>query len=656
MSPNSALNRFRDPQIQALLNSEEYRNTIFENSHIPVVVMDAASWEFIDCNHAAVIMYGFADKSQTLGKTPVDVSAPLQYDGSPSEERAAFFIDKAKHEGAAVFEWRHRNAHGEIWDAEVHLRSFTINGIELIQFSMIDITERLRIAADLAQAKSEAEENEERFRILHNASFGGIAIHENGRILDCNQGLSDISGYSYEELVGMDGLLLVAESYRDYVKKHIAGRYEKPYHAYGVRKNGEEYPIRLEARELPYKGRHVRAVEFRDISEQRKLEERILQMEKMDAIGQLAGGIAHDFNNMLGGVIGGAELLSLRVPADDQEAKTFLDMILNSAQRAAELSGKLLAFARQNMIHSSPVDVHESIRDAVVILENTIDKRISIHSRLTASSSIVIGDGSQLQSVFLNLGINSSHAMPNGGELLFFSREVDLSEEYCRESIFKLTPGSYIDVEVTDTGCGIQPHNLTKIFEPFFTTKEQGKGTGLGLAAAYGIIQQHNGSITVYSEVDKGTCFHILLPLSATVTRGASSEEATVPGHGTILLVDDEPVMRTVGEQMLTRCGYHVILADSGMTALQAYKDHLGEIDLVILDMIMPQMNGRDCFYEIKKLCPQQRVILASGFSRFDDIDDLNVHGLCGLIHKPFHRTELSRAVHQALISEPRCG
>ncbi len=373
--------------------NDKYNRIIFENSHIPIVIMEIASHKFVDCNPAAVSSYGYKCMEDIIGKTPADVSAHTQYNGMLSSEKADYYINLTNTQKTVIFDWKHENPDGKQWDAEVHLLRFSIDDKEYLLFSLIDITERLSVAAELEQAKKEAEENEARFRILHNASFGGIAIHENGVILDCNQGLSDVTGFSYDELVGMNGLLLIAQDYRDTVLEHIKSRYEKPYEVFGLRKNGEEYPLHLEAREIPYKNLHVRVVEFRDISNQRKLEERLLQMEKMDAIGQLAGGIAHDFNNMLGGVIGGAELLQTRIPESDPEAGKYLSMILSSAKRASDLSNKLLAFARQQMIHSTPVDIHEAILDAVAILENTLDKRIKIRNSLLAEqvwSSVIM--------------------------------------------------------------------------------------------------------------------------------------------------------------------------------------------------------------------------------------------------------------------------
>lgn len=387
---------------------------------------------------------------------------------------------------------------------------------------------------------------------------------------------------------------------------------------------------------------------FRDITEHAVMEDKIRQAEKMKSIGQLAGGIAHDFNNMLGGIIGACELLQINLP-DNAKAEKYTSIILESALRATSLASKLLAFSRRQMVEEIPVDIHNIILEAVSLLENTIDKRIKIDIDLSAKSSIVVGDHAQLQNVFLNLGINSWHAMPDGGILTLQTKLANLTEAYCNASTFNLQPGEYIEIEVRDNGCGISPKDIQHIFEPFFTTKEQGKGTGLGLAAAYGTVQQHKGSITVYSEVGKGTCFHLLLPIAKETSPIIKDKNIPIRGEGLILLVDDESVMRETGKALLEELGYEVLLAENGSLAMETFKNSVKKVDLVILDMIMPEMNGRDCFHALKEIRDDIPVILASGFTRNEDLADLRKQGLSGFIQKPFRSTELSRIVSEAI-------
>jgi PAS domain S-box-containing protein len=394
-----------------------------------------------------------------------------------------------------------------------------------------------------------------------------------------------------------------------------------------------------------YKPDHFVAAFF-EITEQRKIEQQLRQAHKMDAIGQLAGGIAHDFNNVLSGILGAAELLAMEI-SNNQNANRYLSLIQESSARASDLIRKLLAFGRQNNLVSTPVDSHKAASEAVALLKCSVDKKVKIETRLEAENSMVIGDISQLQNVFLNLGINSSHAMPEGGSFVIESRNIEL--DAIAASSYELDPGDYIKFEVRDNGCGIAPENLQKIFEPFFTTKEQGKGTGLGLAAAFGIIKQHRGSISVYSEIGVGTVFHIMLPLTSLVKKATAQISAPVKGHGRILIIDDEQVIRTTASAILKQLGYETITAENGLEGLDLFRQEADRTDLVILDMIMPIMNGRECFEKIRQIKPSQKVILASGFSKEDDLQSMKAMGLSGFIHKPFSVHELSTLLQEVL-------
>ena len=387
---------------------------------------------------------------------------------------------------------------------------------------------------------------------------------------------------------------------------------------------------------------------FRDVTAEYALQEQVRQSQKMDAVGQLAGGIAHDFNNMLAGVIGAAELLQARIGVDANNAR-LLGMITESANRAAALTRKLLMFARKQTAGSAPVDVHVAVNDTIALLRETLDRNIRIEVELGATATQVIGDLAQLQSACLNLGINASHAMPQGGVLTFRTRIVVLEEATWQVGGTSLRPGPHLEIEVSDTGCGIPREHLPHIFEPFFTTKAPGKGTGLGLSAVLGVVQQHQGSITVCSEVGLGTCFRILLPLTATACDALPAVLPSVRGTGRILLVDDEPVLRATGTALLTSLGYDVLAAAQGEDALQVVRDSQLPIDLVILDMIMPGMGGRECFTRLRLLRPELPVIVASGFSRHEELEAIRGQGPAGFIQKPYHLSELSQLVATAL-------
>ena len=388
--------------------------------------------------------------------------------------------------------------------------------------------------------------------------------------------------------------------------------------------------------------------------ERTRILEQLHHSQKMDAIGQLAGGIAHDFNNMLGGIIGAADFLkSASAPVPEGKRDAYLDMILKAAVRAGDLTGKLLAFSRKGQKVSTVVDVRKIVGDTIAILQSTIDKRISVTIEDRAEAGAVVGDDSMLASVFMNMGINASHAMPEGGTLVFSMQNADLDEPSCSASPFDIAPGRYIKVEVRDTGCGMPAEILERIFEPFFTTKPAGLGTGLGLAAAYGTIQDHRGAIHVYSEVGVGTAFHIYLPLAEGEAPVTGTDAETVGGTGKVLVVEDEEFLRIITQTMLEELGYSVLLAANGWEGVEVFKECHGEIDLVILDMIMPIMGGRQAFEMMNKFDSSVPIVLASGLSRDDDFEEMTRLGLRGFLRKPCRLSELSRVV-AGLVKTPK--
>ncbi len=387
---------------------------------------------------------------------------------------------------------------------------------------------------------------------------------------------------------------------------------------------------------------------FRDVSNEYKLEEQLRQSQKLEAVGQLAGGVAHDFNNALGGIMGATELLE-KYLIDDPKARKYRQMILDSSTRAADLTSNLLTFSRSNPPVSSIIDVHGIIEETISLLKKTIDRRINLVYEPRATNSKIVGDPAHLQSAFLNMCINASHAMPSGGSLEIVTKNIEIDETFCQLTPFKIQSGSHIQVEFMDTGHGIKQEHLTKIFDPFFTTKAQGKGTGLGLASVYGTIKHHQGSITVYSEVGKGTSFSILLPVSQEENKVSKEPQILKKGIGRILLVDDEEIMRLTAQAILQDLGYEVLLADDGKQALRVFQEQGYQIDLVILDMVMPNMNGSDCFKALQEIDHNVRVILSSGFSREENVEEMKNNGLAGFIRKPYRSADLSQIVFDTL-------
>jgi PAS domain S-box-containing protein len=380
-----------------------------------------------------------------------------------------------------------------------------------------------------------------------------------------------------------------------------------------------------------------------------KLEVQLRQSQKMEAIGRLAGGVAHDFNNLLTGILGYANLLKEKSDPGDNIFQA-AEMIERAAGRAAQLTGQLLGFARKGKHQNVPVDLTGTIHEVIGLLKHTIDKNIVIRQRLRAHPASVLGDPGQMQQVILNLAVNARDAMPLGGELCFETDLVELDSSYCR-TYAGATPGQYYMVSITDTGCGIPLEIQDRIFEPFFTTKEPGKGTGMGLAMVYGIVKNHGGSIRVHSEVRQGTTFKVYLPVPAESpdSQVISQEIALAPGIGRILVVDDEEMVRTVTKEMLSSLGYQVVTVSDGQEAVEYYRGFGTEIDLVIIDMIMPKLGGRDCFRALKAINPSVKAILATGYDRNGAAQEILNAGMLGFVQKPYQMSQLSEVIANVL-------
>jgi sensor domain CHASE-containing protein/signal transduction histidine kinase/CheY-like chemotaxis protein len=385
---------------------------------------------------------------------------------------------------------------------------------------------------------------------------------------------------------------------------------------------------------------------FRDITERKraeqerkKLEQQVLHSQKLEAIGTLAGGIAHDFNNLLMGIQGRTSLMLADM---DQSHPCYKNLkgIEEYVKSAADLTRQLLGFARGGKYTVKPTDLNVLVKNSINMFART-RKEIIIHEKYQADIWITEIDKSQIDQVLLNLYVNASHAMTDGGQLYIQTQNVVLDEHYIKP--YQVPSGSYVKISVTDTGAGMDEATKQRIFEPFFTTKEIGRGTGLGLASAYGIIKNHNGFINVYSEVGKGTTFNIYLP--ASVKAVSEREEPImekIKGAETVLLVDDEKIMRDVGNDMLQYLGYTVLIAPSGEEAITIYRKNQSGIDIVILDMIMPDMNGEETFKRLAEINPDIKVLLSSGYSINGQAQEIMARGCKAFIQKPFNLEDLS--------------
>ncbi len=404
------------------------------------------------------------------------------------------------------------------------------------------------------------------------------------------------------------------------------------------------------------KGEHFIVAILRDITEQKKaaeekmrLEARLTQSQKMEAIGALAGGIAHDFNNILHPMIGYSELLTQDLPAGSPQRR-YVDGIYSSGLRAKELVQQILFFSRQSEPKSTPVRIQTILKEVIKLSRSTIPSNIEIVQDIQKDCAHVMADPTQLHQIAMNLIINAFHAMEKtGGRLSIGLREEKFEKDASADAA--LAPGRYARLSVSDTGCGIDPAIMGKIFEPYFTTKEQGKGTGLGLAVVYGIVKEHQGEIKVFSEVGKGTDFHVYLPLIDDSAQAASPEKASgfPTGHERILLVDDEKMIAELEGQMFARLGYQVTTRLSSVDALEAFRANPQGYDLVITDMAMPNMTGEQLAKELIAIQPDIPIIICTGFSERLGRGKAKANGIKEILMKPITLMEMSRTVRRVL-------
>lgn len=391
---------------------------------------------------------------------------------------------------------------------------------------------------------------------------------------------------------------------------------------------------------------------IRDVTQRRMLQRQLLQAQKMEAIGTLAGGVAHDFNNILQIALGYSELI-LGDKGLPRRYKADIQKINEASRRGADLVERLLTFSRKTEPKRFPLNLNRRIRELRKMLERTIPKMIEIQLSLAENLATINADATQVDQVLMNLAVNARSAMPDGGRLIFETENVFLDEEYVA-SYLHAEPGQYVLLTVTDTGCGMEAETLEHVFEPFYTKKGIGEGTGLGLSTVYGIVRQHGGHIRCYSEPGHGTTFKIYFP--ALVSEERLEEEPTRPpprgGSESILLVDDEEPILDLGSRILTNAGYEVITASNGKEALDIYERRSDEIALVILDLIMPKMGGRQCLEALLDIDPSMKAVIASGYSADAMTMEIPVSGAKGFIKKPYAIRQLLEAVREVLDAE----
>ncbi len=510
-------------------------------------------------------------------------------------------------------------------------------------------------------------ESEERFRLLFESSADPCWLLKDGKFTECNLSALTLFGFeSKEYFLGMhpskispefqpDGQLSMSLADRMVAKALQEGsvRFEWEHQ----KKDGTTFPVEITLSCLIIKGEKALYCVGRDLTMQRKaekerkrLEEQFLQAQKMESVGRLAGGVAHDFNNMLGAIIGYTEIALEEIPADHKIA-AYLQEIRKAAQRSSGLTRQLLAFARKQTVTPRILDINQTVEGMLSMLRRLIGEDIELNWLPTANSGFVKMDPSQVDQILANLCVNARDAITNTGKVTIETGVASFDEEFCALHVDYI-PGEYVMLSVSDNGCGIPAANISQLFEPFYTTKEVGKGTGLGLAMVYGIIKQNDGFISVYSEQGHGSIFKIYLPRFSGETAQENGKESAKVRHGgneTILLVEDEMVLLEISQTILERQGYKVIAVSSPGEAIRIVKEHKEKISLLISDVIMPEMNGRDLQQAINEVCPGLKCLFMSGYTA----NIIAAHGMLedgvSFIQKPFSTGDLAQKVRETL-------
>ena len=631
-----------------VLEAEARYRSIFENSLVGLF-RSTREGRLLAVNPAFAALFGY-DSPEELLAAVTDIARQLYVD----PERRETFIRTLETKGEIHgFEAQlYRKDGAVIWE-RVTARAVRDEGGSTLHYegSIEDITDRV-------QAEAHLREREAEYRLLFESNPHPMWVFDDETLvfLAVNEAAVRHYGYSREEFLGMTIEGIRPREEVPLLAKHLAARdrpeAERSVHK-GVwthrRKDGSLIRVRVSAGTIVFQGRKARLVLATDLTEREQLEAQLRQAQKMEAVGRLAGGVAHDFNNLLTTILGYSELL-IQQRHEDAELVRELEEIRAAGERAAALTRQLLAFSRRQVLQPKVLDLNAVVTDFERMLRRLIGEDVELASRLDPRLGRVEADPGQLEQVIMNLAVNARDAMPQGGKLTIETANVELSEAYAAERA-DVDPGPYVLLAISDTGTGMDEQTKSRLFEPFFTTKEAGKGTGLGLATAYGIVKQSGGHIAVYSELGRGTTFKVYLPrIEAAVERSSEIETGPLPrGSETVLLVEDEVGVRALVRTLLEAQGYAVLEASGAEEALEIAGSHARPIDLILTDVVMPGSSGPGLRGELERSRPGTRFLFMSGYT-----DDAVVrHGALesglAFLQKPFTPEALARKVREVL-------
>jgi len=619
-----------------LLEKEFQYYTLFEGANDGILLHDV-SGKLIEANKVACRLLGY-DKNELLKLNWNKIASSHYY-----KDQISFFNRAMSKEKITPLETVLHRKDGSFFDTELSSQKVRFRGKEIIQTFMRDISLRKRLQENLHESK-------EKYRILVESSLVGVFIIRKGIIQFVNGRFEKMTGCSKYELLETNFFDLIVPDQRSLVEKRETQRENEEkvpdhYEVEFLKKGGGKFWGEVHSCRIVLDGVPSILGNVIDITMRKQLAAQLLETQKLESLGTLAGGIAHDFNNLLGGILGYASLLLSEM---NEQHPYYQDVysIAETAKRAAELTNRLLAFARGGKYQVSSINMNRIIKEVIGSVSDTLQSDVAIETSLEEHVWPVRGDAKQIHKAILNICMNSLHAIPNEGKIVFETANVTLDESFAQNKL-GLLAGDYVCIKISDTGVGMDEKTRVRVFEPFFTTRPQGEGTGLGLAMVYGVIKNHEGSILIDSELGKGTLVTIYLPRWI-----EKPEKKTIKPkhkeHVKILLVDDEKVIREVGRRMLEKGGFEVSLAGNGMDALNIYKKEKENIDLVLLDLIMPEMGGKETYRRLKEIDPDVAVCFTSGYGPYDRPEFMQFGQKC-FIQKPFQTETLIQKIQSIL-------
>ncbi len=629
---------------KTFLFEKAYLEELFENAPEAIVLVDNDS-SVIRANREFTRTFGYT-KEEVTGKCIDVLIAPEEL-----HEEAVSITKRIKKGERITVETVRRRKDGTWVDVSISGLPIRVMGKQVAVYGIY------RDISESKHAEKEIKKSEEKYRVLVENATDVIVIVQDNLIKFHNQKTAVLTGYTKEELetahfsdfIHPEDREIMIQKYR----KTIAGETVPPPFPFRVlHKSGAILWGEINSVQILWEDRPAVLCFIRDITGEKKLRDQLQHAQKMEAIGTLAGGIAHDFNNLLQGILGYSDLLMLNKENKGPEYRE-LEQIRSAALRAAELTQQLLTFSRKVESKMRPVNLNNSVNRIHALVKRTIPKMIEIKLNTANRLRTVNADPVQVEQVLMNLIVNSKDAMPEGGILMITTKNKTLDEKFCRLHLGAI-PGEYVLVSISDTGHGMNKETLEHIFEPFYTTKDKGRGTGLGLAMVYGIVKSHNGYIECKSKPGRGTSFWIYFPVINNIDefKDEPNSDISQGGNETILLVDDEEFIRNLGEQMLGGFGYSVLTASDGKCALEIFNQRSRDIDLIILDLIMPGMSGSRCLEELLKINPEAKVIIASGYAEDGPEMDAVTAKARGIIGKPFKMNRMLGMIRNVLDEE----